>query len=90
MGAGGGGPAWARLRDSAFFSLHHFFALNSSRPLPVSESERRVVKAVHTTAENYGAYAARPEELAEKAKQSEDHNYMSEELGLLSCLESHG
>lgn len=32
----------------------------------MSESERRVLKAVHTTAENYGAYAARPEELAEK------------------------
>lgn len=34
----------------------------------MSESERRVLKAIHTTAENYGAYAARPEELAGKSE----------------------
>ncbi|GAA6099707.1 uncharacterized [Tachysurus ichikawai] len=62
---------------------------SSSRPLPVSESERHVIKAAHTITENYWAYAARPEELAGKAKQPEDQNYTSEELGLLSCLESY-
>ncbi|KAG7319414.1 hypothetical protein KOW79_016557 [Hemibagrus wyckioides] len=62
-----------------------FTVTSSSRPLPVSESERRVLKAVHTSAENYVAYAARPEELAVKAKQSDRQNYTSEELDLQSC-----
>lgn len=75
-----------------FFSPPHYFRSSfqsSSRPLPVSESERHVIKAAHTITENYWAYAARPEELAGKAKQPEDQNYTSEELGLLSCLESY-
>lgn len=64
-----------------------FFVLNSSRPVVLCLCLSCVfLKAVHITAENYGAYAARPEELAKKAKQSEEQNYMSEEL---SCSESH-
>lgn len=54
----------------------------------MSESERRVLKAVHTSAENYGAYAAHPEELAVKAKQSDRQNYTSEELDLKTCSEN--